>query len=219
MNVVFSPLLGPPRPHDLLFLRAPDAFMPASDAPDWRADPAWASAPLVVRREATAEGVVPVGARGARRNQRCAGYVSIAAVERCVTPEQLARTVPLPQPDEPSCLAALRTLAPQLDALGLDWGPAGGVGFQLASGLSVLHAASDLDLLVRLPRRPAPAVIAALRTLQENALCRIDIQIDTGDGGCALAELAELAKDGRVLLKTAHGPVLVADPWAERAVA
>lgn len=207
------------RPHDLLFLRAPAAFLAAGDAPAWWSDAAWASAPVVVRREATTNGLIAVGARGPRRNQRGAGYVAADAVDRCVTPAQLALSVPSPLPDEPPCLAALRALAPQLDALGLDWGPAGSVGFQLASGLTVLRPDSDLDLLVRFLEQPAPALLAALLALQAGQPCRIDVQIDTGDGGCALLEVADAARRGRVLLKTTHGPVLVDDPWAARAAA
>lgn len=207
------------RAHDLLFLRAPGAFVPAGAAPDWWTDTTWAGAPVVVRREATANGLIAAGARGPRRNQRCAGYVAADAVDRCVMPAQLALAVPAPLPDEPPCLAALRALAPQLDALGLDWGPAGGVGFQLASGLTVLRPDSDLDLLVRFLERPAPPLLAALLALQAGQPCRIDIQIDTGAGGCALLEVADAARRGRVLLKTAHGPVLVDDPWAARAAA
>jgi phosphoribosyl-dephospho-CoA transferase len=119
---------------------------------------------------------------------------------------ELARTADCDLP----CIAALRALAPRLDALDIDWGPAGGAGYWLACGLPVLRATSDLDLLVRLPRRPAAAVLAALTALQDGQPCRIDIQIDTGIGGFALAEFA---RGGRVLLKTDTGPRLVDDPW------
>lgn len=195
-----------PRPHDLLFLRDPSAFAPAgapADRPQWLMP----TAPLVMRREATAPGVVPVGARGLARNERCKGYVDAVAVARRVVPEMLrpaALTAGLP------CLEALRVLAPRLDALGVDWGPTGGVGFHLASALPVLREASDLDLLVRLPRRPPAALVDALCALQHGQPCRIDIQLDTGTGGCALAEYA---RGGRVLLKTADGPLLTDDPW------
>jgi phosphoribosyl-dephospho-CoA transferase len=74
----------------------------------------------------------------------------------------------------------------------------------------VLRATSDLDLLVRLPRRPARGLFDALCTLQDGQPCRLDIQIDTGAGGFALAEYA---RGGRVLLKTDAGPRLVDDPW------
>jgi phosphoribosyl-dephospho-CoA transferase len=52
--------------------------------------------------------------------------------------------------------------------------------------------------------------LAALAELQDGQPCRIDIQVDTGAGGFALAEYV---RGGRVLLKTDAGPRLVADPW------
>lgn len=192
-------------PHDLLFVRRPQAFACAGVRPDWL-DPA---APLVVRRETTAPGTVPVGARGLARNERCKGYIASTDVAAVVTPRMLAARARAADSDLP-CIAALRALAPRLDALDVDWGPAGGTGFWLACGLPVLRATSDLDLLVRLPRRPSPALMAALCGLQDGQPCRLDIQVDTGDGGFALAEYA---RGGRVLLKTNDGPRLVADPW------
>jgi hypothetical protein len=109
-------------------------------------------------------------------------------------------------------LLALAELAPRLDALGLAWGPAGGAGFQLASGLPVLREDSDLDLLVRAPW-PLPArLVDRLAGLVDGAPCRIDLQVDTGLGGFALSEYV---RGGRVLLKTAHGPLLVDDPWRQ----
>ncbi|MXG36341.1 phosphoribosyl-dephospho-CoA transferase, partial [Escherichia coli] len=42
------------------------------------------------------------------------------------------------------------------------------------------------------------------------ALCRADTQVDTPEGGFALAEWL---RDGKTLLKTQCGPRLVADPW------
>ena len=192
-------------PHDLLFVHRPDAFACDGARPDWL-DPA---APLVVRREATAPGIVPVGARGLQRNERCKGYVASSDVVAVVTPRLLAARAHAADGDLP-CIAALRALAPQLDALDVDWGPAGGTGYWLACGLPVLRATSDLDLLVRLPRKPSPALVAALCTLQDGQPCRVDIQVDTGAGGFALAEYV---RGGRVLLKTNDGPRLVADPW------
>lgn len=200
-------------PHDLLFLRAPGAFETAGAHPDWLGGAWLAEAPLVVRREATAHGRIPVGARGPQRNQRLAGYVDVAAVQRRVTPEMLAAVRP---PSGLPCLDALAALAPRLAALGLAWGPIGGVGFQLASGLPVLRDTSDLDLLVRAPGPLAPAVVTALDAMQRDAACRIDIQVDTGSGGFALAEYA---RGGRVMLKTARGPVLLDDPWQQPAAA
>jgi phosphoribosyl-dephospho-CoA transferase len=204
------------RPHDLLWLDRPEAFQPAGEPPAWL-DGAWlARAPLVVRRAAAPAGRVPVGARGLRRKERCAGHAQAGAVLRRVSPAMLAQS--LPERVDPvaaalPCVAALLSLAPRLNALGVEWGPAGGTGFWLASGLPVLRPSSDLDLLVRAPTRLDPAIVAALCALREAARCRLDIQVDTGTGGFALAEYAGGAR--RTLLKTAHGPRLLADPWAQ----
>jgi phosphoribosyl-dephospho-CoA transferase len=174
---------------------------------------------VVVRRAAAPPGQVPVGARGLERNQRCAGHVAEPDVARCITPEMLARSVREVHPDHARiagaaadlpCIAALLGLAPRLQALGLDWGPVGGAGFWLASGLPVLRPASDLDLLVRAPEPLAPATVAALCALQDHAASRLDIQVDTGNGGFALMEYA---RGGMVMLKTGDGPRLVTDPW------
>jgi phosphoribosyl-dephospho-CoA transferase len=195
------------RPHDLLFPRGPDAFQAAGPRPDWLD----AQAPLVVRREATAPGIAAVGARGLQRNERCKGHVALADVADIVTPRMLAqRLSKRTDGDVPPCIAALHSLAPRLDALDVDWGPAGGAGYWLACGLPVLRATSDLDLLVRLPRRPSVATLAALAALLDGQPCRIDLQVDTGTGGFALAEYL---RGGSVLLKTDAGPRLVADPW------
>jgi len=212
------------RPHDLLFARSPGAFRAAGAGPDWLADAAWLTrAPLVVRRAPAPAGRIPVGARGPQRKQRCAGTLAEEDVARCVTPERLAAAV-LAGPalelraaaDALPCIAALLALAPQLHALGLDWGPAGGAGFWLASGLPVLRPDSDLDLMVRAPTPPAHDLGQALQTLAQHAACRIDIQIDTGAGGFALGEWL---RGGRVLLKTGSGPLLVDDPWRLREAA
>ena len=207
----------PYRPHDLLFARTPAAFRAAGTAPDW-VDADWmARAPLVVRRDTATPGHIPVGARGPQRNQRCAGELAAADVARCVTPERLAAAVL----DGPAldlaaaagrlpCIAALLALAPRLRTLGLEWGPAGGAGFWLASGLPVLRPTSDLDLLVRSPRPLSAASMAALCAMHGLAGSRIDIQVDTGAGGFALMEYA---RGGKTMLKTDHGPRLVNDPW------
>ncbi|WP_250478451.1 MULTISPECIES: malonate decarboxylase holo-ACP synthase [unclassified Caballeronia] len=204
------------RPHDLLWIATPQDIRPISDVPAW-ASPEWLSvAPVVVRREAVAEhGLVPVGIRGRTRGERFAAFVARERIVRRVTPEALARgrgwrahvaLANLP------CIRALDRIAPELDRLALTWGVAGSVGFALASGVSTLREDSDLDLLVRaerpLPREEARALLSLLRA----APARIDMQVDNGHGGFALAEWAGRAD--RVLLKTGRGPVLVADPWA-----
>ncbi|MED5595244.1 malonate decarboxylase holo-ACP synthase [Janthinobacterium sp. P210006] len=202
------------RAHDLLWVSG----LPEGQClPSW-VDAAWLqAAPLVVRRAGAAPGRIAVGMRGRLRSERHACEVDAAAVLRRVTPEELARLAHAPQPGF-SCAAldALRQVAPLLDATGWAWGPTGGVGFALASGLPVLRADSDLDLVLRIAAPPDAAQAHALRAIAASitssiTACRLDLQIDTGHGGFAYAEWA--AGRGRVLLKTDQGPVLTATPW------
>jgi phosphoribosyl-dephospho-CoA transferase len=108
-------------------------------------------------------------------------------------------------------VAALKRIAPLLDASGLRWGPAGSVGYALATGVQVLRTESDLDLLVRCEIPLARDQALLLQTMLDGHDCRIDVQIDTGHGGFALAEW--IRNNGRVLLKTDMGPFPTSDPW------
>jgi len=200
----------PLRPHDLLWVRAPRAVIGPTPLPVW-VDAGW---PLVVRRaEGQGAGLVPVGLRGPLRHQRHAAWVDQGQVRRVLTPEGLARAAAWKRIPRGGFAAfdAVRVLAPCLDDVGLPWGPSGSAGFALATGLAVLRPDSDLDLLVRADAAPAARQVEQLKALQGRTPCRLDIQIDTGHGGFALAEW--LAGRRQVLLKTARGPFLVEDPW------
>ncbi|MGO4700653.1 malonate decarboxylase holo-ACP synthase [Dyella sp. 2RAB6] len=207
-----------PRPHDLLWTTgALDALRSPSPLPGW-VDAAWlSSAPLVVRREQTSPGLVPVGLRGMQRHQRHAAYLPTSAITRRTPPEILARTrawEPWGDAAGHVCRRALRTLAPLLDELPWPWGITGGAGFAIATGLPVLRETSDLDLLLRIPHAPDPAILQRLSRRFDELPLRVDVQIDIGHGGFALAEWL---RGGLVMLKTRHGPRLVADPWSAAA--
>ncbi|WP_271410079.1 malonate decarboxylase holo-ACP synthase [Pseudomonas sp. Q1-7] len=194
-----------PKPHDLLWGMTPDQ-LPAN-APAWAWQVLAAGHPVVVRRALCEPGHVAVGIRGASRDQRLAAIMPIRSIRRLLSPEQLR---PLGPGDLPA-LRALETVASMLDATDRSWGPTGGVGFQLATGIPVLHAASDLDLLLRtrepFERQQARTLLAALA----EAPCRIDLQLETPLGAVALREWA--GESRRVLLKCAEGARLVDNPW------
>ncbi|MFJ4157896.1 malonate decarboxylase holo-ACP synthase [Pseudomonas sp. NPDC089752] len=197
--------MNAPQPHDLLWGMTP-AALPA-DAPDWASQVLSAGQPVVVRRAACAAGWVAVGLRGEGRAQRVAAQMRLADIRRQLRPEALRCRGESPWP----ALQALASVAPVLDASGLAWGPTGGVGYQLASGVDVLHAASDLDLVLRTPQPLTRAKARELLDILDCGPCRIDLQLDTPAGAVALREWAGMAR--RVLLKSAHGAQLVADPW------
>ena len=131
--------------------------------------------------------------------------VSMGDVAETVSPEDLVHRRRLGVP-------ALRTLdevRPALEQTGLQWGPTGSVGFELATGVPTATEDSDLDLLVRLPRL-TPEVLASLAALHElfgQQSARIDCQVETFYGAAALAEVMAGRPD--ILMKTGAGPTLV----------
>ncbi|OYT85527.1 MAG: phosphoribosyl-dephospho-CoA transferase [Pseudomonas sp. PGPPP4] len=197
------------RPHDLLWGLPPDAL--PLHAPLWAHQIAQTGLPVVVRRTAPEAGRIPVGLRGTIRAERLAAWLQPAAVLQRRSPEELRITNGCRDLPPLDTFARLQT---RLDDLGLPWGPTGAAGYELASGWPALHAGSDLDLLIRcaapLPRDQARALLVSL---QGQALCRLDILLETPLGGVALADWAGSAP--HVLLKTAAGPRLVGDPWPE----
>ena len=195
-----------PRPHDLLW-GMPVSDLPA-DAPRWAQDVLLSGQPVVVRRATCAGGWVAVGLRGQGRAQRSGVLMRLADIQCQQGPEALRWQAESPWP----ALQALASVTPVLDASGMAWGPTGGVGYQIATGMEVVHADSDLDLLLRTPQPLARAQARELLDILDCTPCRIDLQLETPAGAVALREWAGFAR--RVLLKSAHGPRLVSDPWA-----
>jgi len=198
-----------PRAHDLLWGMTPDQL--TSDAPAWTRQVLITGQPVVVRRAMVASGQIAVGVRGTSRDQRFAAVVPASVVGRCVRPEQLVESVPLGgQP----ALCALALLKPVLDGLELCWGVTGSVGYQLATGIAVVHAHSDLDLLLRTPTELPRAAARELLRLLDDAPCRVDLQLETPSGAIALREWA--GDSTRVLLKCPTGARLIENPWHQQ---
>jgi phosphoribosyl-dephospho-CoA transferase len=203
------------RPHDLLWLADASTLTFEEPRPAWATAPWLAVAPVVVRRAMLSDPqLLPVGLRGAMRNERCAAQVPVEQVLRVKTPEDVAVAWwcrDRPEPQLLPCLQALTALAPALNDMPLEWGVTGSVGFTLASGFDVLREDSDLDLLVRTTSPADADLLHQVDDLIKDQTIRIDIQVQTPSGGFALREWTRTG--GRVLLKTATGPVLCDDPW------
>ncbi|WP_342713856.1 malonate decarboxylase holo-ACP synthase [Paraburkholderia lycopersici] len=202
------------RPHDLLRV---SRLAPADDEPEWVRD-ALANAPwVVVRRTRAAAGFVAVGVRGRTRSQRFGAWLDDQDIEISRSPEELVDIDPLDGRHALSARIALQTLRETASPLhDFVWGPTGGAGFELATGIPALTESSDLDILVRLPQRIERAAIAslahALAQIASRMGVRIDAQLETPAGGVALAELA--AHKPRVLARASRGAQFVADPWS-----
>ena len=206
--------------HALLRVARPPALAAGAALPAW-AGTALARAPwVVVRRARSRDGLIPVGVRGEVRAERLAGWLHPGAVLECVTPPALATRASWRSGARHAAIPALAALD-AVDRLmrrhGLPWGPCGSVGFELASGLSVATAASDLDLMVPAPVPVPRAVAAELRAELAALPVRTDVLLEGPAGAVSLAEY--VLGRAPLLLRTADGPRLADDPWAGAAAA
>jgi phosphoribosyl-dephospho-CoA transferase len=90
------------------------------------------------------------------------------------------------------------------------WGITGSTGYAIATDIPVLHADSDLDLLIRAPQPLTHDELRQWQAQVETLPCRADTQVETPFGAFALNEWL---REGRVLLKTTTGPRLTNTPW------
>lgn len=200
------------RPHDLIWLTARDALEGITES--WVDDVWHTGLPVVVRRDVDAQGRIPVGVRGMKRDQRAAGWAKASAVARVCTPESLVEPLALlrsPFVSQPPVQVAV-LLAQQ--TWPWRWGITGSTGYALVTGIPVIHAASDLDLLIRAPQPLSTQWLAKWQQQLAGGLCRADTQVETPYGAFALNEWL---RDGKALLKTSQGPRLVRDPWSREA--
>jgi phosphoribosyl-dephospho-CoA transferase len=137
-----------PRPHDLLWLNHASALEDIAEpwvAQQWRA-----ALPVVVRRDVDEN---PASRWGA-------GHEARAARRRLGRAEYRARVTPEDAGGAraPAALAVCFPAAgsggyrPDLTRWPWRWGVTGSTGYALATEIPVLHAASDLDLLIRAPQ-------------------------------------------------------------------
>jgi phosphoribosyl-dephospho-CoA transferase len=131
--------------------------------------------------------------------------IEVGMISEILSPPDLVERVDR-LPDLP-VTDAFRLAAPILSLSGLAWGPGGSVGFTLATGVSVVTASSDLDLVLTLDDVPPLAMLADLREAFRELPARVDCQLDLPIGGVALDEL--LGPADRVLVRTADGPSLI----------
>lgn len=201
------------RAHDLLWLSDLLLTCPEPVRPEWLTADWLLRAPAVVRRENTSNGIVPVGLRGKVRSERFKAYAESGKILRKISPEEI-----LMQPIDKALarfpvVGTLIRIAPAINATGLCWGPTGGVGFTLASGLVVVNNSSDLDLVIRAPQPLSIALSSHLVALCSSVQCRVDLQIETPLGAFAFTEW--MSGSQRVLLKAETGPMLTAHPWGQ----
>ncbi len=203
------------RAHDLLEAVRCSALVADVAIPGWVVERYSRSPLVVVRRAPSRAGYLPVGVRGNARNERFAAWLSPLDVGSRITPESLVRRRAWENArrfaDVPH-FALLDRLAHAMHVRDLAWGLVGSLGYELASGVAAVTAASDIDVIVRVPVEVSRELAASLSAELSALPMHIDVQLETPYGAMALAEYAA---GGRVALRTLGGPRLVDDPWRD----
>ncbi|HXM05296.1 MAG TPA: malonate decarboxylase holo-ACP synthase [Chthoniobacterales bacterium] len=170
---------------------------------------------VVVRRGVITENWVPIGIRGPERFQRWAAWYPRYAIQEIVKPMDLLTRVNTG--NDRNVSPARRTLQSLIKAwrwFTNPWGPAGSLGFEVATGKPTTTPQSDLDVVIYadhpLSRRDAQRLLASADDLEVT----VDIRIETPMCGFSLTEYAT-SPTKTILLRTVAGPVLGADPWAK----
>jgi phosphoribosyl-dephospho-CoA transferase len=199
--------------HDFLRIGDDEAFVSSIAPESWVQEILLKTQTVVVRRGPRPGVLVPVEVRGTTSSQRCAGFISPNAVIERISPEQLVewRTWKSHPQEEIKALRHLEAITCAWAPLGVSWGPVGGIGYELFTGLPISEMERDLELIVRAEERVSIDLAGELIRLSDSPEIRVDLHLETPLGGLALAEY--LKQTSKVLLQTDTGPKFVHDPW------
>ena len=200
------------RVHDLLHID-PHSLLDGT-APSW-VNQALSSCPwVVVRRARAPAGEIAVGVRGDTRSQRWGGFLSKDLIGKVVRPADLLFVEQSSIPRFTPAMKVLQEVIARWHDLTLPWGPAGSVGFELATGRQVTSEASDLDIAIRAPARITVERARALWQRVAGLQTRVDIRVETPQCGFSLQEYA-CTSSTRMLLHYPDVERLGDDPWSE----
>jgi phosphoribosyl-dephospho-CoA transferase len=206
-----------PQVHDLLQIDRLSLTSGCAGEPSWvsRAllDCPW----VVVRRTQAAPGLIAVGVRGNARSERWAAFCEQSLVNKIVRPEELLlRDLTSNDVERTPARRALQQMKDRWADLTLPWGPAGSVGFELASGRKVSTNASDLDLVIRAAGQIGVDEARVLLDRTIGLEAKVDVRVETPVCGFSLEEYVS-ACSAKVLLRYQDRVRLGEDPWQEGA--
>lgn len=203
------------RTHDLLEINANQLIAAQASAPQWVEESLRQSPFVVVRRDRATGERIPVGVRGAERNQRWATFCHPKLVQSILAPPQLLRhTVAVSRSDLIPAFRAFTILKDRWRGLDYRWGPAGSIGFELATGKVMANPRSDLDIVVYVDRRIARDEAKSLYSHVIELPALADIRVETPVCGFSLSEYVQ-TESSSVLLRTPSGHLLGDDPWSD----
>src|ERR1700739_3076411 len=190
------------RTHDLLEIDANVFIAGNASAPRWVQKALRKTPFVVVLRGRTTDQEIPIGVRGAERNQRWAAFCHPTWLKSILTPPQLLTvTIPALRADAAPALGALQVLKDRWMDLDHPWGPGGSVGFELATGWYVVKPQSDLDVVIYAGGKITRAEARSLQARTINLLVAVDIRVETLVCGFSLIEYARGDPAG-ILLRT-----------------
>jgi phosphoribosyl-dephospho-CoA transferase len=205
--------MTPARTHDLLEIDAKQFCVLQDSLPRWVEEELRRAPFVVVRRGVEMDFGIPVGVRGAARNERWAAFCDPKFVKRVISPPQLVgRTAAAFRMDAIPALRSLRILEGRWSTIPYPWGPGGSVGFELATASQVAMPASDLDIVIYIDSRMTTGEAADLCISAGDLPAAVDIRGETPICGFSLNEYASQGTEP-ILLRTPTGVVLGDDPW------
>ncbi|OMP68293.1 malonate decarboxylase holo-ACP synthase [Domibacillus epiphyticus] len=193
-------------PHDLLEINSAGDLISYTPMPDW-VEASIAKAPFVVVRRYRAEkGLAAVGVRGSERSERFAAFLPVDSIISRITPEQLAQEKGW-RGHSKNIFHCLEQVSSVMDCFSLEWGPAGGVGFELASGKETVTEKSDIDIVIRYSKKFTTSFAKEIEKQLNRQPIRIDVQVETTEGVFSLSEYASVELK-TILMRTIDGPFL-----------
>jgi phosphoribosyl-dephospho-CoA transferase len=201
--------------HDVVRIDPATLRSASGDHPAWVADSLTRAPFAVVRRSASPAGMLSVGIRGAERSQRWAGFCSLAGMTAIHRPEDLLhRRAPEVRLSEAPAFHALMLLRERWEGHSLKWGPAGSVGFELATLCLTVTRSSDLDLVLRADEPFSISCAAALLSQASGLPAAVDIRVETPFCGFSLCEFVREGSRS-ILLRYPSTAIIGDDPWRE----
>ena len=201
------------RIHDLLEIDAERFIANQTSVPEW-IEASLRESPFLVARRGLATGQkIPVGVRGNERNQRWAAFCDTQLIKSVSTPPKLlGQPLLMRRADVTPALQALQLLKERWTILDRWWGPAGSVGFELATGKPTVKPESDLDVVIYAEDPMTVIEAKSLWSYVVDLPATVDIRVETPVCGFSLIEFAN-ESPGQCLLRTATGLRFGTDPW------
>ncbi|MFY0741235.1 malonate decarboxylase holo-ACP synthase [Solibacillus silvestris] len=188
--------------HDLVFLKSMDQIDYFGQYPDWMNEDEMAQGIAVVRRMKVEDGKVAIGFRGDNRSKRFAAITNISNIKRVIRPfDVLANSYPATH------IQSLTYIEKVLD--GLKWGIGGSVGFSMATGITVCHENSDIDIILYCKRlQELDQLTPIFSQLQKSKSAhRVDVQVEILGVGAVV--LADYLNHSSFIVRTSTGPILL----------